>query len=224
MEQVITNNIETNEIFDEISGYYDKVNNLISFGMHKFIKNSAVKLLEIKPDSKCLDLCTGSGDILGLILKNQPNCEVIGVDKSDEMLKIASSKFKGGKYIQADCRNLPFNDNEFDYAAISFGLRNVVEYKKAISEIYRVLKPNGLLLHLDFGYHNFLNKIFDMFLIFLIKILKINSKSYEYLIKSKNIFPEPDKLIKEFEQNGFSLVKQRNWFLGAISAQVMRKM
>jgi len=224
MEQVITNNIETNEIFDEISGYYDKVNNLISFGMHKFIKNSAVKLLEIKPDSKCLDLCTGSGDILGLILKNQPNCEVIGVDKSDEMLKIASSKFKGGKYIQADCRNLPFNDNEFDYAAISFGLRNVVEYKKAISEIYRVLKQNGLLLHLDFGYHNFLNKLFDLFLIFLIKILKINSKGYKYLIKSKSIFPEPDELIKEFEKYGFSLVKQRNWFLGAISAQVMRKM
>lgn len=210
-------------MFNKIAPYYDKMNNLISFGMHLFIKKMAIKALEIKPNTMTLDLCCGTGDFTSIINKISPKAKVIGLDKSLEMIKLAKLKNPQKPFIVGDCIELPFNAEEFDYITIAFGLRNVQNRTKAIQEIFRTLKSNGKLLHLDFGYHNKANKIFDTILPYIVKLTQKDEASYQYLIQSKNNYPEPPELIEEFEQQGFKLFKKIDFLFGAISAQIFKK-
>lgn len=210
-------------MFEEIAIYYDKVNNLISFGTHYLIKYFCIKELDIKPRAMVLDLCCGTGDFSKIINKIYPRAKVIGIDFSNEMLKLAKEKNPNGVFIQADCTNIPFSEKEFSYATIGFGLRNIENRQQALSEIYRILENDGFFLHLDFGYHNKLSKIFDIFVSILCKIYKNNAPHYNYLLKSKNEFPNPEELIKEFEQEGFKYIKRKDFLFGTISAQIMQK-
>ena len=210
-------------MFEEIAVYYDKVNNLISFGTHYLIKYLCVKELDIKPRSMVLDLCCGTGDFTKLISKIYPRAKVIGLDFSPEMLKLAKNKNPKGVFLQADCTSIPFSEREFQYATVGFGLRNIEDRQKAISEIYRILETDGIFLHLDFGNHNKLSKIFDWFVSLLCKIFKNSAEHYEYLLNSKEEFPTPDEIITEFEQEGFKFIKRKDFLFGTISAQVMQK-
>lgn len=210
-------------LFDEISEYYDKMNNFISFGTHYLIKFLALRQLDIKPRTMILDLCCGTGDFTKLISQFYPRAKVIGLDFSGNMLKLAKIKNPKGVFMQADCTQLPFEENEFDYITMGFGLRNIQNREKAISECYKVLNKGGKFLHLDFGKHNFLSKIFDILVPIIAKVLKANIEDYKYLISSKNEFPEPDKLIQEFEHAGFKYYKKFDYFFGIISAQIMTK-
>ena len=215
---------EINIIFNKIANNYDKINDFISLGLHKKIKKDSVKLLEIFPNSKILDLCTGSGDFVKIISEMYPSSKITGIDNCENMLEIAKIKNKTNKFIKADCKNLPINNSSIDFVIISFGLRNILDRTQALSEINRVLKDNGKFLHLDFGNHNFLNKLFDFVLPIFIKLIKSDVESYQYLVKSKENFPEPNKLIKEFEKAGFTLVKRKDYLFHSISAQIMQKL
>ncbi len=211
------------QIFDNISAYYDKMNNFISLGMHYQIKKNALKLLNIKPYKMVLDICCGSGDFTKIISQIQPKARTIGLDNSKNMLKIAKSKNPKCSFILADAVNLPFKEDEFDYVTIGFGLRNIEQREIALAQIRKVLKPDGLFLHLDFGYHNLASKIFDKIVPFMVKKLDKNKEEYNYLLQSKNTYPEPDELIKEFEKHGLRCVKKRDYLFGAISVQIMQK-
>lgn len=210
-------------MFDEISFYYDQMNNYMSLGSHIFVKYLALKELGLKPRTMLLDVCCGTGDFTKLISKFFPRVKVIGLDFSEKMLKVAKGKNSKGVFMQGDCTNLSFDDGEFDYVTIGFGLRNIQDRQKAISEIYRVLSENGKFMHLDFGEHNLISKIFDLIVILLAKILKKDWHAYEYLLQSKEDFPSPDKLIQEFENLGFKYVKKCNYLFGVISVQIMQK-
>lgn len=210
-------------LFDEIAEYYDKTNNYISFWTHNFIKYLAVKNLDIKKYSTVLDLCCGTGDINQIINKISPKTKVINIDISTNMLKYAKEKNPKGVFMQGDSTSLIFKDEEFDYITMSFGLRNIENREKALSEIYRTLKKDGKFLHIDFGYHNLLSKIFDLVVLTIIKLTHKNLEHYKYLINSKTEFPEPDNLIQEFEQFGFKYVKKCDYLFGIISAQIMQK-
>lgn len=211
-------------LFDEIAKYYDKGNNFISIGTHYLIKFLAIRALDIKPRTMVLDICCGTGDITQIVQKFYPRAKIIGIDFSKNMLIQAKIKNPKGVFLQADCTCLPFKDNDFDYVTAVFGLRNVQNRAKAISEIYRVLNGEGKLLHLDFGKHNMSGKVFDVIVPLFAKILHLNSKHYDYLTASKNDFPEPDELVKEFQTVGFEQVKRVDFLFGAISAQVFQKM
>lgn len=210
-------------MFDEISVYYDKMNNFISLGTHYIVKFLAIREIHIKPRSIGLDLCCGTGDFTRIISKFYPRAKIIGLDFSPEMLKLAKQKNPQGTFIQADCTNLPFQEKEFDFITMGFGLRNIQNRQKAIQEVYRVLDTKGKFLHLDFGKHNIIGKIFEIIVPFLAKIFDKNQTHYEYLLKSRLEFPEPDKLIKEFESEGFYLIKRIDYLFGIISAQIMGK-
>ena len=210
-------------MFDEISSYYDVMNNIISLGTHYIVKVLAIRELKIKPRSNILDLCCGTGDFTRIINRLYPRSKVIGVDFSLQMIKLAKLKNKNGVFIKADCTDLPFKENEFDYVTAGFGLRNIENRKIALGEIYRVLKPGGMFLHLDFGYRNIFSRLFDLFVILIAKMFVKNSGNYEYLIKSKNDFPQPMELVKEFESHNFKLVKIRNYMFGIISVQILEK-
>ena len=106
---------------------------------------------------------------------------------------------------------------------MGFGLRNISNPEKALNEVYRTLKPGGKFLHLDFGRKNFLSKIFNILVPIFAKIFGGDKESYSYLIKSKNAFPEPDELIKDFEKSGFNYVMRKDYFFGVISMQIMKK-
>lgn len=223
---IIDKNPETIHVmFNMISKKYDFMNNLMSLGTHNFVKYKSVKNLDIKPHTKIIDLCCGTGDLARIAQKIQPDAIVTGIDFSEEMLKIAKNKTPNGKiqYLQGDITNLPYEDNSFDTVTMGFGLRNILNAEKAVEEIYRILKPNGSFLHLDFGKNNNLGKIYDKLTPNLAKIFTENYFSYEYLIKSKQNFPSPEDLIKDFENKGFKLKKRQDFIFGIISSQIMTK-
>ena len=210
-------------MFNDISGKYDFLNNIMSFGTQILVKSLCIKLLYPKPHDKVLDLCTGTGDLARLIKKQTPKAIVTGVDFSEKMLEIAKSKSSDINYIKKDVTNLPFLDNEFDFVTMGFGLRNIQNAEKAVEEVYRVLKPEGKFLHLDFGNKNSFSKIFDQITLITTKIFSKNPLAYEYLIKSKQAFLTPEDLIKDFENKGFKLVKRKDFCFGVVSCQILKK-
>jgi demethylmenaquinone methyltransferase/2-methoxy-6-polyprenyl-1,4-benzoquinol methylase len=211
------------KMFDEISDYYDMMNNLMSFGTHYLIKFLALKELEIKPRTMIIDLCCGSGDITKLITKFYPRVKIIGIDFSSKMLKLAKIKNPKGVFLHADCTNLPFAEREIDYITMTFGLRNIENRTQALKEIYRVLDFGGEFLHLDFGIKNWTSKIFNFTLPIFAKIFKKDLDAYKYLLCSKEEFPSPDDLIKEFKSHNFKLLKRKDYLFGAISLQILTK-
>lgn len=213
----------TQDMFDKIAVEYDFLNNLISFFTHKIIKKNALCALKIKKDARILDLCSGSGD-LGRILKDKyPESEVIGADFSFEMLKIARKNNRDIPYFKFDACNLKFKSGIFDCVVMGFGFRNIKDKTSAIKEIHRVLKPDGLFLHLDFGCKNFISKIYDKCILIVSRFFAKNKEAYFYLIKSKNEFLEPDEIIQIFENSGFRKVIKKELLFGIISYQVLRK-
>jgi len=208
------------EMFNQIAQNYDVNNNLISFGLHKIIKKNVINSFKFSGD--CLDLCTGTGDIAELLKKQ--NCNVVGLDFSKNMLEIARKKHSDIKFIEGDCTSLPFDNNTFDNVTISFGLRNIENYDKALDEIYRVLKPDGYFLHLDFCKKNwFANIIYNFVVPKLIKIFYGNNQPYIYLVQSKKDFFDDDKLTEIFYKHGFEVNIQKTFLLGTISCKYCHK-
>lgn len=210
-------------MFNTIAEKYDFMNGLISFGFHKRVKRKSLKMLDIRPHSKILDACCGTGDLSFLIKKEQSLADVTGVDFSEKMLKIAQSRLDNVKFIKSDITELDFPDNSFDFVVMGFGLRNIVNPEKALYEVYRILKPGGEFLHLDFGNKNFFSNIFDLSVLIFAKIFQGNITAYDYLVKSKKSFPSPDELVKDFEKCGFKFKAKKGFVFGVVSTQVMKK-
>jgi demethylmenaquinone methyltransferase/2-methoxy-6-polyprenyl-1,4-benzoquinol methylase len=211
-------------MFDNIAHSYDRNNNIISLGLHKKVKELALSELNYENEMKILDICSGTGDIEEILLGKKYNLDITGVDFSNKMLDVARQKFFDKiHFICADAANLPFSNNVFDIITMTFGLRNIQNREKAIQEAYRVLKPSGQILHLDFGVKNFPSKVFDFVAKSGIKLFYGNKLPYEYLINSKREFPQPEELVKEFESAGFKLKKRKDYLLGVISAQIYIK-
>ena len=210
-------------LFDNISGYYNLMNNFISLGTHKTIKTQCIKYLRIKPDYKILDLCCGTGDIIEIINSLHTNTEVHGLDFSKKMIEIAKKQNLNSNFVIGKTDKLPFKNNYFDIVTISFGLRNVHEKEKTLTEIYRVLKPDGLFMHLDFGEKNIFNKTFDFIVPAFGKFLVKDFCSYKYLIESKQKFPEPESLITYFKSFGFNFLIRKDFIFKSISMQILKK-
>ena len=214
---------EIQNMFDKIAPGYDFLNNIISFCTHIFIKKAAVKALRIEKSTKVLDLCSGSGDLGKMIKNTVPGVEIFGVDYSTEMLNIAKKKNPDIKYFNMNATALDFADSSFDYVVMGFGLRNIPNRNATIAEIYRILKPDGKFLHLDFGQKTIFSKIFDKIVIFAAGFLSGEKDAYTYLINSKNSFPNPEKLVEIFEEQGFSCEKIRYFLFKIISFQILKK-
>lgn len=211
------------KIFNEISDYYDFMNNIISLGFHMSIKKQCVKLLEIPDKCKILDLCCGTGDILKIIETQHPNADLYGLDFSEKMLEKAKRKNIKAWLTTADACQMPFEENSFDIITMCFGLRNIPDKQSVLKEIYRVLKNNGKILHLDFGEKNILNSLFNISVPITAKILHKNYNAYDYLIDSKENFYNPNELINLFDNNGFRLLKRKDFIFHSISAQIYKK-
>ena len=149
------------DLFATIARRYDLLNDLQSFGLHRFWKRRVIELAGPQPGARALDLCCGTGD-LALMLA-QRGAETTGLDFSEKMLEIAqarsrklkfripNSELRTSNFIQGDAQQVPFPDNSFDIVTVGYGLRNLTSWETGLAEMHRVAKPGGRLVALDFG-------------------------------------------------------------------------
>ncbi len=142
-------------VFENIYQNYDKMNSVISFQQHKKWRKETMKKMNVQPGQDCLDLCCGTGDwTIALGKATGSEGKVVGLDFSHNMLQVAQEKIKNEQLtnvelIQGNAMELPFEDNQFDYVTIGFGLRNVPDYVQVLKEMERVLKPGGMAVCLE---------------------------------------------------------------------------
>lgn len=217
------------KLFDNIAKNYDKLNDIISLGQQKKIKIKAIKNAKIKPDSKVLDICTGTGDIAIYLAKNVlKKGTVIGLDFSENMLDRAKDKSKNLSNISfqiGDALNLPFEDDEFDASFISFGLRNLTDLNQGLLEMKRVTKEGGLIINIDTGkpegFFGFLYKLYFFKIVPIMgKLFHGNETPYKYLPASTINFPSGNELVKIFANIGLKDVKKFDYLFGTISQQI----
>jgi len=145
---------QVTKMFDTISGEYDDLNRVISFGIDIKWRNNVVKLVSDTKPENILDIATGTGD-LAISLTETSAKEIIGLDISDGMLQVGRKKIKSKSLdgiismVIGDSEDLPFEDNTFDAITVAFGVRNFMNLKKGLAEILRVLKPSGIFVILE---------------------------------------------------------------------------
>ena len=214
------------EVFDKVYDKYDLMNNLMSFGVHKSWKKKLIYSMKPKINKKLIDVACGTGDIAQLFLDATKNkSKVQCVDPNKNMIVIGKKKLKSYQNISwkiASAEKLPFKDSEFDYYSISFGLRNTKNLNKALSEAYRVLKPGGRYLCLEFSKIqnsnlDFIYKNYSKLIPIIGQFVVGEKEPYEYLIKSIEQFINQDELIELMEKNNFQKCSYRNLSGGIVS-------
>ncbi|MCP3166570.1 bifunctional demethylmenaquinone methyltransferase/2-methoxy-6-polyprenyl-1,4-benzoquinol methylase UbiE [Myxococcus qinghaiensis] len=203
---------EVRQMFSSIATRYDVTNEVLSFGIHRLWRRTAVRLSRAKEGDSVLDCASGTGD-LALVFKRKvgSNGRVVGTDFCPEMLESAPAKAaKAGLQVDfqvADAMALPFADNSFDVASIAFGIRNVDDPVKCLSEMGRVVKPGGRVVVLEFGQPS---GVFGALFRFYSKtvmpaiggMLTGNRAAYEYLPRTSAAFPAGDRFLTLMDQSG----------------------
>ncbi len=213
-------------VFNQVYNKYDLMNDFMSMGIHRYWKKSLINMMSPRPNRKLIDVACGTGDIGKLFLDGtDKDAEITCVDPNKGMIgqgKQKLSNYKNIKWIVSPAEKLALPDNSFDYYTISFGLRNTKNLNKAISEAYRVLKPGGRYLCLEFSkiQNSNLNLIYKNYskLIPMIGRFVVGKKNpYEYLIKSIEQFINQDELIDLMEKHYFHKCSYRNFSGGIVS-------
>ena len=204
--------------FSSLVPRYDFGCNLLSLGLQKFWKKRLVKIIASKKNEKILDVGCGTADVPILIAKNFPKPIIYGVDINKEMLiagqkKINSLSLNEIKLKEASVYDLPWPDSYFDAVSIAFVLRNIDNQKKALAEMYRVLKPNGRLVSLGFFMppKSFIRPVVEFWLFkivpFLGRWIAQNEEHYRYLSESIKANTHPENRVKLFAEAGFERIK-----------------
>jgi len=208
-----------NAVFDKVYKNYDLMNDLMSFGMHRFWKKNLVDWMSPQPDDKIIDVASGTGDLVKIISeKNDYQNIICCVEPNKGMLETGKIKLRSVnniKWYLNSAEKLPFKENTFDFYTISYGIRNVTNINYCLKEAYRVLKPGGRFLCLEFSKveNEILNLLYQKYskLIPLFgKIIVGSAEPYEYLISSIDKFSNQNELIDLLKKNNFSNIKFRN--------------
>tara|TARA_Y100000590_G_scaffold7004_1_gene8986 strand:- start:8439 stop:9143 length:705 start_codon:yes stop_codon:yes gene_type:complete len=214
------------QVFQDVVDKYDLMNDLMSLGIHRFWKKKFIDSLNPQENTKLIDVASGTGDIAKLYLtKTNYNGKVYCLDENKEMLNINKKRFKNLsniKWFCNDAEKLPFEDNYFDYYTISFGIRNIENINSCISEAFRVLKPGGRFLCLEFSKvkNNLLNKFYQTYsksIPVIGKLVVGKSEPYEYLINSIENFCDQDELLEKIKKQGFVNTSYRNLNSGVVA-------
>ncbi len=231
------------EIFSGVAKKYDLMNDLMSGGIHRVWKNKMVEEIAVSRQStvvsRVIDLAGGTGDVAFRIAKkfraDGQNFLIDVVDINQEMLDVGKARavdlnlFSDLKFTCCDGEKLCFADETFDFFTIAFGIRNFTNIDLALSEAYRVLKPNGKFICLEFSKVNdyFLQKIYDAYSFKIIpkigEVILNDRASYQYLVESIRKFPPQNEFKKMIETAGFKNVSYKNLSFGAAAIHVGTK-
>ena len=213
-------------VFDQVYDQYDLMNDLMSLGTHRLWKSTMLNLMNPSKDQKLIDVACGTGDIAKLFL-NRVNkfSEITCVDPNKGMIDKGKAKlknYKNLKWIIASAEKLPLQDNLFDFYTISFGLRNTKKLDKSLAEAYRVLKPGGRFLCLEFSKIQNSNlelfyKNYSKMIPTIGKFVVGEKQPYEYLLKSIENFINQDELIDLMLKKNFKNCTYRNLSGGIVS-------
>lgn len=203
---------EVQKMFDQIAPTYDRANEVLSFGVHRLWRRTAIRLSGAKPGDQVLDCATGTGDLALAFKRTVGDAgHVVGTDFSAEMLVPAPAKAAAQglslEWKQADAMDLPFPKAQFDVASISFGIRNVDDPVKCLEEMARVVKPGGRVVVLEFGQPTgVFGVLFRWYsrvvMPFVGGLISGNRAAYEYLPRTSAAFPAGDRFLALMEQAG----------------------
>ena len=208
-----------NSVFSKVYKKYDLMNDIMSFGIHRIWKKKFIEWINPQPNSKLVDVASGTGDIAKLFSKRNNNTsEITCIEPNAEMLeegKTNLKEFKNIKWFKAQAEKLPLDDNTFDFYTISYGIRNVTDINKTLSEAFRVLKPGGRFMCLEFSkidneVINFMYKQYSKTIPLVGKYIVGTSQPYEYLVSSIDQFYNQNQIIELMVKNGFSNTEYRN--------------
>lgn len=216
------------QMFDNIAPSYDLLNKLLSLGIDRWWRYKAINQLKDLKPKNILDVATGTADVAIATMRLNPDT-VTGIDISNQMLDLGREKIKklnlSSKItlLQADAENLPFESNTFDAITVAFGVRNFENLDKGLAELYRVLKPSGKLVILEFSkpkifpVKQVFNIYFKYVLPFIGKLISKDKSAYTYLPESVQAFPEGTNFTNILQQTGFKLTKCTALTLGISS-------
>ena len=213
-------------VFDKVYDQYDLMNDFMSLGIHRLWKKNLLNMMNPSSNQKLIDVACGTGDIAKLFYNyTNKDSQITCIDPNKSMVKKGKEKlsqFKNLNWIIAPAEKLPINNNLFDFYTISFGLRNTKDLNKTLSEAYRVLKPGGRFLCLEFSKIqnsglNFIYKNYSKLIPSLGKLILGEKEPYEYLIKSIENFINQHELVDLMKANGFEKCSYRNLSGGIVS-------
>ena len=208
-----------NSVFSKVYNKYDLMNDIMSLGIHRIWKDKFINWMNPHPNSSLVDVASGTGDIAKLFsLRNKNSSQITCIEPNEDMFKKGKENlvnYKNIRWIKSNAEKLPVEDNIYDYYSISYGIRNVSDINKTLKEAYRVLKPGGRFMCLEFSkidneFLNFLYKNYSKAIPILGKYIVGSSKPYEYLIESIDTFYNQEQLLKIIVKNGFANVEFRN--------------
>lgn len=217
---------QVEEMFDNISDNYDGLNRIISMGIDQKWRKKVIDQITAKKPERYLDIATGTGDLALQFAARLPNTKIVGLDLSEGMLTVARKKITGTPletqidFIKGDSEALPFEDNSFEAITVSFGIRNFQNLEKGLSEILRVLAPNGLFIILETsvptkfpfkqGYGIYAKAILPL----IGKLFSKDKVAYRYLSESASVFPFGSALNNILQKTGFKEVQHKPQTLG----------
>ena len=216
---------QVEQMFDTISGNYDSLNRMISLGTDQGWRRNVLKMVSDTNPESILDIATGTGDLAILLSKSNAK-RIVGLDLSAGMLEVGKTKVNALglqnkiEMIQGDSENLPFQDNTFDAITVAFGIRNFENLEKGLSEILRVLKPNGIFVILEtsvptkFPFKQGYSFYMKTFMPLMGKVFSKDKKAYEYLSESAKNFPYGEKLNAILQKVNFKNVKHNPQTMG----------
>lgn len=218
------------EVFHSVADKYDVMNDLMSFGIHRLWKRYTIEMSGVRKGHKVLDIAGGTGDLAAKFSKIVGDSgEVVLSDINASMLGVGRSRMidKGllinMDYVQANAECLPFPDNYFDCITIAFGLRNVTEKANALKSMYRIVKPGGRVLVLEFSkpVSPILSKIYDIYSFNLLpkigELVANDSESYQYLAESIRMHPDQQTLKDMMHDAGFEQCDYHNLTGGIVA-------
>ena len=213
-------------VFDQVFDKYDLMNDFMSLGIHRIWKKSLITMMNPSPNQKLIDVGCGTGDIAKIFLNNvNKDAQITCVDPNIGMInkgKEKLKKFKNIDWIISSAEKLPLTNNSYDFYTISFCLRNTKNLNESLKEAYRVLKPGGRFLCLEFSKIqnsnlDYLYKNYSKIIPFIGKVVMGEKEPYEYLVKSIDKFVNQEELIDLMKKNDFKNTTYRNLSGGIVS-------